>query len=347
MGKIDDFASGCGVRSFILTAAILVLWSTAFARAGKLIATPPPDLPLYEQPPCPNDTDDSSICPPDGYIWTPGYWAWDEDYYWVPGTWVFAPEVGDFWTPGYWSWSDGGYVFHQGYWGKSVGFYGGIDYGFGYPGHGFEGARWDDGWLHYNAAVNRVNTGRVGFSYNMPVKDSGSRVSYNGGNGGVDAHATPEEETAERDRRSGPTMQQDQQVWFAHNDRRQWYAVNHGAPPILTTPLPHVAIHPHNLPPMERFPIHTGNPQLDQQYRKEQDDLVAEANRERDKLQEQQDVDRENINKERAAHTYDPYEMETLVRRHLQDTQDLYRKQREQMRELQQRIAGSAPKTPN
>ena len=37
----------------------------------------PPALPVYEQP----------VCPGDGYIWTPGYWAWDsddQDYYWVP-----------------------------------------------------------------------------------------------------------------------------------------------------------------------------------------------------------------------------------------------------------------------
>jgi hypothetical protein len=43
-----------------------------------------PELPVYEQP----------ICPGDGYIWTPGYWAWDGEYYWVPGTWVMAPKSG-------------------------------------------------------------------------------------------------------------------------------------------------------------------------------------------------------------------------------------------------------------
>lgn len=36
----------------------------------------PPPLPVYEQPECPTD----------GYLWTPGYWAYDDDngYYWVP-----------------------------------------------------------------------------------------------------------------------------------------------------------------------------------------------------------------------------------------------------------------------
>ncbi len=44
--------------------------------------------------------------PGDGYVWTPGYWAWGDDiqdYYWVPGTWVPAPEPEYLWTPGYWA----------------------------------------------------------------------------------------------------------------------------------------------------------------------------------------------------------------------------------------------------
>lgn len=334
-------------RSLLLSVVLLFVKGAAFAQVHPVVTTAPPDLPHYEQPSCANSSDDSSICPPDGYMWAPGYWAWDGGYYWVPGTWVFAPEVGDFWTPGYWSWSDGGYVFHEGYWGRSVGFYGGIDYGFGYPGHGFFGARWDGVWLHYNSAVNRVNTSRAGFSYNSPIKDSGNRVSYDGGSGGIKASPTPQERAAARQKRSGPTLQQVQNAWFAHNDRRQWFSANHGAPPIIATAVPHVAIHPHNLPPVPRFSIHTGDAKLDQNYREQQDKLLAEQDRERDKLQKQQDVDRDNINKERAAHTYDPYEMETLIRRHLQDTQDLYLKQSEQMRELQRRTVGSEPQTPN
>lgn len=334
-------------HSLMIAVVILFLAGAAFAQIRPTITTKPPDLPKYEQPACSNSSDDSSICPPDGYMWTPGYWAWDGGYYWVPGTWVFAPEVGDFWTPGYWSWSDGGYVFHEGYWGPSVGFYGGIDYGFGYPGRGFQGARWDDGWLHYNSAVNRVNTSRSGFAYNTPVKDSGNRISFNGGSGGINARETHEEEDAARDRRDGPTLQQVQNAWFAQTDPRQRFSANHGVPPISATAVPHVAIHPHNLPPIQRFAIHTGDPKLDQRYRKQQDELVAEQYQERENLQHQQDIDRDNINKERAAHTYDPYEMETLIRRHLQDTQDLYRRQREQMRELQQRTVGGEPKSPN
>src|SRR6185437_9855081 len=87
----------------------------------------PPPLPDYAQPPCPQD----------GYIWTPGYWGWGGGgYYWVPGTWVQPPSVGVLWTPGYWAFGGGVYAFHAGYWGPQVGFYGGVNYGYGYGGRG-------------------------------------------------------------------------------------------------------------------------------------------------------------------------------------------------------------------
>ena len=73
------------IRPFLLAVAMLFLSSASFAQIGVAITIAPPALPVYEQP----------ICPGDGYIWTPGYWAWGDDgYYWVPGTWVEAPEVG-------------------------------------------------------------------------------------------------------------------------------------------------------------------------------------------------------------------------------------------------------------
>jgi len=39
-------------------------------------------------------------------------------------------------------WRDGGFFFNDGYWGPEVGFYGGINYGFGYFGEGYGGGRW-------------------------------------------------------------------------------------------------------------------------------------------------------------------------------------------------------------
>src|SRR5260370_22704927 len=98
---------------------------------GISVRIGPPVLPIYAQP----------ICPGPGYIWVPGYWAYGPDgYFWVPGTWVFPPEVGLLWTPGYWGYEDAFYAWYPGYWGPVVGFYGGINYGFGYTGVGFYGA---------------------------------------------------------------------------------------------------------------------------------------------------------------------------------------------------------------
>jgi hypothetical protein len=115
------------------------------------VAIAPPPIPVYEQP----------LCPGEGYIWTPGYWAWNgEGYEWVEGAWVVAPYVGALWTPGYWGYS-GGYFWHAGYWGRSIGYYGGINYGFGYFGTGFYGGYWNGGRFFYNSAYNHLNVTHI------------------------------------------------------------------------------------------------------------------------------------------------------------------------------------------
>ena len=86
---------------------------------------PPPPLPEYQQPPCPEPN----------YIWTPGYWSYaPAGFYWVPGVWAFAPYTGALWTPGYWGYDSDRYGWHQGYWGRYIGYYGGVNYGNGYVG---------------------------------------------------------------------------------------------------------------------------------------------------------------------------------------------------------------------
>lgn len=200
---------------------------------GVAVNIEPPELPVYDQP----------VCPGDNYIWTPGYWAWDgSDYYWVPGTWVLAPEPGFFWTPGYWAWQDTGYVFTAGFWGPVVGFYGGIDYGFGYFGHGYVGGRWNDGHFYYNTAVNNVNVTVIHNTYvdrTVVVNNTTvTRVSYNGGRGGITARPTREEETAARERRVGPVEAQMKHEEAARSNRDLHASVNHGRPPVAATPRP-------------------------------------------------------------------------------------------------------------
>ena len=93
--------------------------------------------------------------------------------------------------PGWWGWEGGGFLFHEGYWGPVVGFYGGINYGYGYFGHGYEGGRWDHDQFYYNRAVNNVNVTNIHNVYNTTVINNNSNhVSYNGGNGGITARPT-------------------------------------------------------------------------------------------------------------------------------------------------------------
>src|SRR6476661_1784131 len=97
-----------------IAAAILMAFPTPSSAAVVVsVNIAPPMIPVYVQPPLPGE----------GYIWTPGYWAYDQDdYYWVPGTWVRPPTVGYLWTPGYWGYEGGRYAFRSGYWGPHIGF---------------------------------------------------------------------------------------------------------------------------------------------------------------------------------------------------------------------------------
>ena len=165
--------------SILFAAATLSVTMAARADFYVSVSAPPPPIPVYDEQP---------IIPGDGYIWTPGYWAWDSyDYYWVPGAWVPAPFVGALWTPGYWGWQEGLYTWRSGYWGHHVGFYGGIDYGCGYTGYGYHGGYWNRGAFVYNRAVNNVNVSYIRNAYSAPVaRGAGTaRVSYYGGVSGA------------------------------------------------------------------------------------------------------------------------------------------------------------------
>jgi hypothetical protein len=211
---------------------VLCMSAASFAQVGVVITFAPPPLPVYEQP----------ICPEDGYIWTPGYWAYGDDfddYYWVPGTWVLAPEVGFLWTPGYWGWGGESFIFYEGYWGPVVGFYGGINYGFGYFGEGYEGGRWDHDRFFYNRSVNNVNETVVHNVYNTTViNNNETHVSYNGGDGGISRRPTPQEEAAARERHIPAVPVQTQHAQAARTNPQQRASVNMGKPPVAATPKP-------------------------------------------------------------------------------------------------------------
>ena len=195
------------------------------------VDVPPPPLPVYEQPTIPGP----------GFIWVPGYWAWSDDfgYYWVPGTWVLAPAPGLLWTPGYWAWNDGMYVFYPGYWGPHVGFYGGVNYGFGYTGEGYEGGYWRGSTFFYNTSVNNIRNVSITDVYTKNVfVNNRSNVSYNGGQGGITARPTPEQLFAARERQLPPPPEQVRHVQAAARDPSLSLLNNRGHPAVAATSSP-------------------------------------------------------------------------------------------------------------
>jgi hypothetical protein len=229
------------VRSLLLALALCALVTLAmpapsFAQLSVSITFAPPTLPVYEQP----------VIPDNGYIWTPGYWQWspdDGDYYWVPGTWVQPPEPEVLWTPGYWSWGGNAFIWNDGYWGPQVGFYGGVNYGYGYSGNGYEGGYWKDRAFFYNRSVNNVtNVTNITNIYNKTVVNNVTinNVSYNGGSGGITAQPTPAQRTAASARHIPPTATQTQHQQAASTNQALRASVNHGKPPIAATSKPGV-----------------------------------------------------------------------------------------------------------
>lgn len=206
----------------VIGAALILAPSASFAGVIISVNIAPPVLPVYTQP----------LCPGDGYLWTPGYWAYGQGgYYWVPGVWVQPPQVGFLWTPGYWGWGGSAYLFHPGYWGSHVGFYGGVNYGFGYGGVGYEGGYWNHGAFAYNRSVNNINIVNVHNVYNRTVVvNNYNRVSYNGGNGGIRARESAQEQAAMREHHFEPTSMQVSHRDAAGRDRNQFASVNGGRP---------------------------------------------------------------------------------------------------------------------
>jgi hypothetical protein len=365
--------------SRILRVALLAFCAVSFLQQptygqavaiGVSVSFGPPALPVYDLPPCPGD----------GYLWAPGYWAWDPDYgyYWVPGTWILAPEPGFLWTPGWWGWGGGGYLWHEGWWGPHVGFYGGINYGFGYFGAGFVGGRWDGGVFRYNTAVFNVDTTIIHNTYidrTVIVNNTTiNRVSFNGGEGGIVAHPTPEEERYGQERHMGPVQMQQQHVEAARTNPAMRASQNHGAPEIAATSRPgdfrgagvvHASAaggeyhEPPNAPhggenahsiggggqgvpgdakDLQAHQItqpNTGNAKLDKKYLKEQQKLVDKQNQEHQALQQKQDHDHQVA----AQKNYSDQRKQQMEQKHAQQTQALEQRHTQQMQDLQARQA--------
>ena len=239
-----------------LMAAAITLAPLAVARAqiglGVTITIAPPMLPVYLQPPMPGI----------GYIWTPGYWAYgDAAYYWVPGVWVEPPGVGLYWTPGYWGWSGGIYRFSAGYWGPQVGYYGGINYGYGYGGSGYQGGEWRGRDFHYNQSNNNFGAVHVTHIYEGPAtQHQGEAPSFNGPHG-TQARPNPREEQAGRLGHVQPTAQQERHGQAAAQDHAARAPGNGGHPAPGSAPQREVQPQHQQAPQREAPPQHQQAPQ--------------------------------------------------------------------------------------
>lgn len=190
---------------------LLAVPASSFGGVFISVGIAPPALPVYAQP----------LCPGADFIWTPGYWAYGgTGFYWVPGVWIRAPFVGGLWTPGYWGWSAGLYYWHPGYWGHHIGFYGGVNYGFGYGGVGYTGGYWHNGVFAYNRTVSHVDVTRIHNTYSKTVvNNNASRTSYNGGTGGIHAEPNGAERAAEHEQHTAATARQAQHERAASANR--------------------------------------------------------------------------------------------------------------------------------
>jgi len=219
------------IKSILLVTGLAIAAPCTYAQVsvgiGISARIAPPAIPVYVQP----------ECPVDGYLWTPGYWAWDNndnDYYWVPGVWVAPPDPGYLWTPPYWAYAGGYYGFHAGYWGLSVGYYGGINYGFGYGGIGFYGGMWSGGRFRYNTAAWRVNSRVVRNTYvNNNFASSNNRYSFNGP-GGSNARPTRQDALAARGNHIQATRNQVAVQNSARGNRNQRASINKGRPSVAS-----------------------------------------------------------------------------------------------------------------
>src|ERR1700733_9534370 len=201
-----------------------------------------------------------------------------------------------------------------------------------------------------------VNVTEIHNVYNTTVVNNTVRVSYNGGNGGISARATSQEEAAARERHIPPVAAQDQHLQTARGNPQLRASANHGKPAIAATEKPgefsgrgvveakdagapykaadnggaaaarqspaRPAIHPNDLPPAERpAPPNSGDAKADKKYQKKQD-------------QEHQ-----QLAQQKASDT----KTQQLEQKHQQQTQQLQQRHVQQQQTLQAARPAPAP----
>ena len=98
---------------------------------------------------------------------------------------------------------------------------------------------WNNGTFFYNTAVNNITNVSITNVYHKLVVDRNrTRISYNGGPGGVRARPTPAQLAVARERHVSATAEQRRHVAAAAKNPAMALAQNHGHPAIAATSRP-------------------------------------------------------------------------------------------------------------
>jgi hypothetical protein len=202
-----------------------------------------------------------------------------------------------------------------------------------------------------------VNVTNIHNVYNTTVihDTTVNRVSFNGGNGGISARATPEEERYANERHVGPVAAQTEHAQAARSNPEMRASVNHGRPSIAATPRPGAFNDREAVPAREAAArpsapndakdlqphappaaANTGNAKQDQKFQQQQEKLAAQQNQEHQKLAAQQEKEHQQLAKQNA----DEGARQQTEQRHQQQTQQLEEKHTQQQQHLQQRQSG-------
>jgi hypothetical protein len=269
------------------------------------------------------------------------------------------------------------FAWHEGYWGLQVGFYGGVDYGFGYIGVGYEGGYWRNGAFFYNRSVNNVVNITNVYEKNVTVNNE-TRVSYNGGAGGITARPTPQQAAAANQRHLPPTGAQTSHVRAASGNHQLYESVNHGRPAIAATAKPSQfsgpgvvqarSAAPSYKPVEERSPnaarantgarnpamgtnpsgaarpVHPNEapPQRPAPVQSGNSDLDRKFQKDQQTLNARQDKERQNLQQRQTQEHQQRGQTPQLEQKHQQQTQQLAQKHATQQHQLQQRQQSQA-----
>ena len=238
--------------------------------------------------------------------------------------------------------------------------------GYGYGGVGYEGGRWEGNRFLYNTSVNRVNTAVIHNTFNAPVSNaSESHVSFNGGQGGVEARPTAQQEAFAKEQHMGPVDAQTQHMQLARNNPELRASANQGKPPIAATskagdftsgfvaakqaggeykaPLPDAPSahgsrvdtinHASELPSHDFKAPNSGNATTDKSYQQQLNELSSRQTQDHEKLEQQQEEEHQQATQK----NYSDKQIQQMEQRHSQQTEQLEQRHSSENRQMEQR----------